>query len=161
MLIDARKFAGFSIAAAVVGCISAASLAAETAKPDDARAGIERTLQKVDALVKKRGASVREVAEALYEDDLMITGEGEKGVYRDLATFKPRLEFFMKNAPTCSLKIVEPIRHSGNLAVSFVAEHCDAPAAGGEASDNRVIYVFRKGAKGWRVTMEMFGMGAV
>jgi hypothetical protein len=160
MLVDAIKIAGFSLALAVATSSSASSQAAGKTEADDARTGIELTLNKVAEMVAK-GAPVNEVAHALYEDDVMITGEGEKALYPNLSSFKARLEYFLQDAAGCSLNIVDPIRHSGNLAVAFVREHCKAADAGGTASDARVLYVFRKGSKGWRVTMEMFGSGAM
>ena len=123
-----------------------------------ARAGVQETLDRVNALLKKN-ASAQLIADAMYEDDLMITGEGEKGLYRDLKSFMGQLAEYVKDGARCDLKVVDPIRASGDLAVAFIFEHCAAAKAGEKDDDARILYVFRKGAHGYRVTMEMFGWG--
>lgn len=122
----------------------------------DALKGINATFDKVHQILARSG-SAKEIADVLYEDDLTITGEGEKSLYPDLASFMEPLQAYTRN-PTCRLTVIDKIRHSGNLAVAWVAEHCDAHE-GEAAEDYRIMYVFRNGAKGWRVTMEMFGAG--
>jgi SnoaL-like domain len=160
MLAKAIKIAGFSLSVAAAAGLGSPLQAAGTTHTDDARAGIQLTMDTVDAMVTK-GAPVKDIAAAFYDNDLMVVGEGEEHLYINLASFISRLEFFLKNGGKCSIKLVDPIRHSGNLAVAFAAEHCVAADAAATASDARVLYVFRKGSKGWRVTMEMFGSGAV
>lgn len=137
---------------------NAPSAPAAPAEPSTAEveAGINATFAKVHELLA-RGAPATEIAEVLYEDDLTITGEGEKSLYPDLKSFVGPLQDYTRN-PTCRLTVVDKIRHSGNLAVAWVAEHCEAHA-GQKAEDYRIMYVFRNGAKGWRVTMEQFGAG--
>jgi len=122
----------------------------------DALKGINATLDKVHQVLARSG-SAQEVADVLYEDDLTIIGEGETSLYPELASFMEPLQAFTRN-PTCRLEVVDEIRHSGNLAVAWVAEHCDAHE-GEAAEDYRIMFVFRNGAKGWRATMEMFGAG--
>jgi ketosteroid isomerase-like protein len=95
----------------------------------------------------------------MYERDLMIIGEGEKSLYKDLKSFMGPLASYAAEGTRCNLSVVDPIRASGNLAVAFIFEHCAAAKAGDKDEDGRILYVFRKGAKGWRVTMEMFGWG--
>lgn len=123
---------------------------------EEVLAGINATLRKTEEILK-RGGSAQEIAEVLYEPDLTIIGEGEKSLYPDLASFMEPLAAYVTN-PTCTLTVVDKIRHSGDLAVAWVAEHCDAHE-GNPAEDYRIIYVFRNGEKGWRSTMEMFGVG--
>lgn len=158
MITDARKIAVVLLTAGAVAGFGTVAQAAGKTDADDARAGIQTTIDKSNALMKRNG-SVKEFADIFYEDDLMIIGEGEKSLYRGLPSFMKRLEFYMQDQTHCSLKIIDPIRHSGKLAVAFIQEHCD-PAKPGEAEeDYRILYVFRNGAKGWRVTMELFTPG--
>lgn len=135
---------------------SAPFASADDGEPADAKAGVEATISKTNALVAK-GASAKEVADVLYDEDLTIIGEGEKSLYPNLKSFMKPLEGYLTN-PTCRLQMVDKLRHSGNLAVAWVHEHCDAHGIEA-AEDYRIIYVFRKSAKGWRATMEMFGVG--
>jgi hypothetical protein len=138
--------------------LSSAAQAATPAAPGTARAGIQKTIDETNVLLK-RGASAQEIADVMYEPDLMIIGEGEKSLYRDLKSFMGPLATYVADGTRCNLSIVDPIRASGNLAVAFIFEHCAAAKAGDKDEDARILYVFREGAKGWRVTMEMFGWG--
>ena len=131
---------------------------AAAAHPGAARLGVQATIDKTNALLK-RGATAKEIADAMYEDDLFITGEGEKGSYRDLKSFMGPLAEYVADGSRCTLEIVDPIRHSGNLVVAFVFEHCAAAKPGEKDEDARILYVFRKGVKGWRATMETFTWG--
>jgi len=142
----------------VLGAISPLASAAEAPGLAAARVGVQKTLDRVNALLKKN-APVQVIADAMYEDDLMITGEGEKGLYRDLKSFMGPLTEYVKDGSRCNLKIVDPIRASGDLAVAFIFEHCAAANAGEKDDDARILYVFRNGAHGYRVTMELFGWG--
>ena len=143
--------------AILVGVLLAAGVAAaHLLNARDVTAEIEAVIRKGETIGARSG-SAQEIADAFYEDDLTFTGEGEKGMYPNLASFMQPLQDYTRN-PTCRMKVVDRVRHSGNIAVAWVAEHCDA--SGKEASaDYRVIYVFRNGEKGWRVTMEMFTVG--
>jgi hypothetical protein len=137
-------------------------MVAPTSLADTPEAGVEQTISTLNALFA-RGASVAEIADAMYDgDDVVITGEGEPVAYRSLKSFMPRLEVYLANIRQCRLSVVQPIRHSGTLAAAFIAEHCAAGAlnAGATAdADARLLWVFRKSAKGWRVSLEMFSFG--
>jgi ketosteroid isomerase-like protein len=124
--------------------------------PTDPKAGVEATLNKVNELFAK-GGSAEEFADALYESDLTVTGEGEKALYPNLKSFMQPLAGYLTN-PTCKLSLVNKVHSSGNLAVAWVQEHCDDHGTE-RAEDYRIIYVFHRGAKGWRATMEMFVAG--
>jgi ketosteroid isomerase-like protein len=141
--------------------VSASSPHARAADPEtpSVRAALQAKIDTVNAMLKRK-APGKEVAEVLYEEDLMIIGEGEKSLYRDLQSFQKPLADYVAQESTCTISIIDPIRHSGNLAAAFLLEHCPAAKAGEKDDDARMMYVFRKGAKGWRVTMEMFGWGA-
>src|SRR5262249_46208194 len=130
--------------------------AVNAAEQDRVTAEIEAVIRKGEA-IGARGGSAQEIAEAFYEDDLTFVDEGEKALYPDLKSFMQPLQDYTRN-PTCRMKVVDHVRHSGALAVAWVAEHCDASGKA-PAADYRVIYVFRNGKKGWRVTMEMFTTG--
>jgi ketosteroid isomerase-like protein len=142
----------------VLGMMTPVVHAADAPGIAPARAGVQKTIDRVNALLKKN-ASAQIIADAMYEDDLMITGEGEKGLYRDLKSFMGPLAEYVKDGNRCDLKVVDPIRASGDLAVAFIFEHCAAAKAGEKDDDARILYVFRQGAHGYRVTMEMFGWG--
>jgi ketosteroid isomerase-like protein len=141
-----------------IGLAVTATPPAAAADLGQARAGIQSTIDKANALFH-RSAPAEEIATALFEDDLMVTGEGEKGSYRDLQSFMGQLAAHTAAGPRCTLAIVDPIRSSGDLAVAFLSEHCTAEKAGDEEEYTRVMFAFRKGANGWRVTMASFNFG--
>jgi ketosteroid isomerase-like protein len=142
--------------ATILGAGAATAVPADAPKGRDVTAELEAVIRKGEA-IGARGGSAEEIADAFYEDDLTFTGEGEKGMYPNLKSFMKPLYDYTRN-PTCRMKIVDRVRHSGNIAVAWVAEHCEASGKD-PAADYRVIYVFRNGKKGWRVTMEMFTTG--
>ena len=125
---------------------------AAAAAPNDARAGILATIEKTNAL-QKRNAPAREIAAALFEDDLMITGEGESRGYKSLASFIDTFTRLSAGDANCDLRLIDPIRSSGDLAAAFLSQHCPATKVDAMDEDSRVLFVFRKSAKGWRVTM--------
>lgn len=152
VFLRATRLTAISLAAAIApGFAAAADLS-------QARAGIQSTVDRTNALFH-RSASAEEIAAVLFEDDLMVTGEGEKGSYRDLKSFMGQLAAHTAAGPRCTLAIVDPIRSSGDLAVAFLSEHCTPAKAGEPDEDTRVMFAFRKGAHGWRVTMASFSLG--
>jgi hypothetical protein len=116
------------------------------AERNEVRDGIQSTIDKTNAL-QKRSAPGREIAAALFEDDLMITGEGEDKGYKGLSSFIDTFVGLSAGASNCDLKLIDPIRSSGNLAAAFLSQHCTASKAGEKDEDSRVLFVFRKGAE--------------
>ena len=102
-------------AAAFVGTPATAMAADKAAASDEASAGVHSTIDKSNALMKRNGP-LNEFIELFYEDDLMIIGEGEKALYRGMPSFAKRLAYYMEDQTHCSLKIIDPVRSSGNLA---------------------------------------------
>lgn len=137
----------------------AAGLSASANDRNDVRDGIQATIDKTNAL-QKRNAPGREIAAVLFEDDLMITGEGESKGYTGLASFMDTFVRLSAGAANCDLKLIDPVRSSGNMAAAFLSQHCTASKAGEKEEDSRVLFVFRKGEKGWRVTMGHWSGGA-
>ena len=158
MCIEMLKSIQILCAVLVLGTMSPLASAADAPGLAAARAGVQKTIDRVNALLKKN-ASAQVIADTMYEEDLMITGEGEKGLYRNLKSFMGPLAEYVKDGARCNLRVVDPIRASGDIAVAFIFEHCAAATTGEKDDDARILYVFRKGTHGYRVTMEMFGWG--
>ena len=153
---DSRTRPGVIAVGAVLALAAGLSTSADR---NDVRSGIQATIDKTNSL-QKRNAPGREIAAALFEDDLMITGEGESKGYTGLAAFMDTFVRLSAGAANCDLKLIEPIRSSGTMAAAFLSQHCTASKAGEKEEDSRVLFVFRKGAKGWRVTMGHWSGGA-
>jgi ketosteroid isomerase-like protein len=151
-----------SLIAAVV-LVSLGSLGAATATRAADQNGadaacVKATIDKTNALMKRNG-SLKEFMDVFYEDDLLITGEGEKVFYRGLKSFEKPLAGYLANQTNVTLTVLDPVRSSGNMAVAFIHEHEEPAKAGESPDDYRILYVFRKGPKGCRVTMELFTSG--
>ena len=140
---------GFIVIGAALALASGTAVAAGASA---ARAGIQATIDKTNTL-QRRNAPARDIAAALFEDDLMITGEGELKGYSGLASFIDTFTRLSSGDSNCDLTLIDSIRSSGNLAAAFLLQHCTAAKAGGKDEDSRVLFVFRNGKKGWRVTM--------
>jgi hypothetical protein len=140
--------------AASLALISAAS-AEQAAKPDIAQQ-LQAVADKAIALTRQPGQT-KALADLFYEDDLTITGEGFGKYYPNLASFTEPLAEATKN-PSCNLHLLGKPQSSGRLATAWFTEHCDA-YKDMPAEDYVTLYVWRKGPKGWRVTMESVTAG--
>lgn len=149
MVQNNRRCSGFVAIGAVFALVMDSAVAGG---PGNARAGIQATIDKTNTL-QRRNAPAKDIAAALFEDDLMITGEGENKGYNGLASFIDTFTRLSSGDSKCDLKLIDPIRSSGNLAAAFLSQHCTATKAGEKDEDSRVLFVFHKGSKGWRVTM--------
>lgn len=150
LLICTAIWGGTAIAPSYAAQTAPAKIMATDQNTAAARAGIDKTLAEVNRLLA-RGTDASEIADVLYDADLQIAIEGEEPFWSNLASFLPKLEEYVQ-AP-CVLHAIDPIRATDTLAVAFIAETC--PAAGDAPAENyRMLYVFRKTSRGWRVTME-------
>jgi len=142
-------------------CVAPHLRAADHAKDDAIRAAIQATLDRAKA-VAARGGSAEEFARTLDDPDLMITGQGDKTYYGRRAFVQREGEYIKEGAdPTrCFLRLVGPIRHSGELASAFIHEYCNPDKKGAGAYSYRVLAVFRDdGPHGWREIQELFVEG--
>jgi len=157
---QAIRITGIMLAATVMAVSSAAAGVHEKMTDGSARAGIQATLDRTSAVLRING-SAQQFADAFYAPDLMITGEGEK-TYRDLKSFMPFLAAFLPSVikGDCHIRIVGPVRHSGNLASAFTQDYCKPVAPGKPAASYRMLLVFSHGPKGWRVVQELFVSGS-
>jgi ketosteroid isomerase-like protein len=120
------------------------------------KAELDQFFQNAGDVINNTG-SAKALADVFYDDDLNIIGEPDKHMYTNLQSYMGPLQGYL-DSRACELKVVGTPRHSGNLAVAFVKEHCGQYKTVPPA-DYRVMYVLRKGPKGWRVTMELWQHG--
>lgn len=114
------------------------------------------------------GASPAKVAELLYAPDVVLIGEGEASVTRGLKAATTMLEEHWKGLGPDGQKYCK-LSLSGEQAVSssttyaaFLVLHCKPnPPATKEAMDFRTVYVWKKLPQGWRVAIEMWGLGKI
>jgi ketosteroid isomerase-like protein len=142
---------------ALVGVTAANAALASTDAPD-ASAGVRALIERTNEVMRNHG-SLEEFQETLFEEDVMLTGEGDKTFYRSRKEFESTLAQYVKGQFRCRLTVVDPVRSSGIMAAAFVQMHCDPEKAGDPPVESRILYVFRHGERGWRVMMEMYSAG--
>ena len=112
-----------------------------------------------------RGADGEELARMLYADKVTMIGEGEDKASRGMATAivdsKGWLETLGPNGEkTCKYTIEEPVVASSTTFSSFLLLRCKAnPPVLPQDEDLRMMYVWEKSSKGWRVVLEMWAPG--
>jgi ketosteroid isomerase-like protein len=143
----------------LVLAVTAGSTLAGT-RQQDAAMGVKALIEQTNALMKRHG-SLKEFTELFFEDDLMIAGEGDKVFYKSLKAFEKPLAGYVADQTRCKLTVVDPVRASGTVAAAFVQMHCDPAKSDEQPVESRILYVFRKGAKGWRAMMEMYTAGVL
>lgn len=159
-MVRKRMVAMGGVLIASCGNLGMPSVALAAEGGGDAAAGVKLTIDKANALMKRSG-SPKEFMELLFEADLMITGEGETVTYKDLKSVEKPLAAYMAHQAQCKMTVVDPVRSSGTIAAAFIQEHCDPAREGEKPDDWRILCVFSNGAKGWRVTMELFTSGVL
>lgn len=142
----------------VVMCVGSRPAAA--AHHEAAAVGVKALIGRTNAVMKNHG-SLREFEETFFEEDLMLTGEGDKTFYRSLQEFEKPLAGYVADQTRCKLSVIDPVRSSGVIAAAFVQLHCDPAKAGDAPVESRILYVFRNGKKGWRAMMEMYSAGVL
>lgn len=99
------------------------------------------------------GASGRDIAKVFWHDELRVVSA--ERYYPDLDAWLKDFQKFTGQDHAAQFRIVGEPQVSGDLAAVFVHEHEKLP----EPADYRLLCVLRKGPKGWRVIMEMWGPG--
>ncbi|MBL8267628.1 hypothetical protein [Steroidobacter sp.] len=114
------------------------------------------------------GASPAKVAELLYAPDVVMVGEGEAGVTRGMKSAVQALEEHWAGLGPdgqkhCKLTLTgEQAVASATTYAAFLVLHCKPnPPATKEAMDFRTVYVWKKLPQGWRVAIEMWGVGKI
>lgn len=146
------------VVATALSCTASAVEAAD--KAGSAAKGVKALVESTNALMKRHG-SLQEFEDLFFEDDLMITGEGDKVFYKSRKAFEKPLAGYVTDQTRCKLTVVDPVRASGTIAAAFVQFHCDPAKATDQPVESRSLYVFRNGVRGWRAMMEMYSAGVL
>jgi ketosteroid isomerase-like protein len=131
---------------------------------DDTKAQITQALHAVEKAFA-RGADGEELARMLYSDNVTMIGEGEdkasRGMETAIADSKGWLETLGPNGgKSCKYTIAEPVVASSTTFSSFLLLRCKAnPPVLPQDQDLRMMYVWEKNSKGWRVVLEMWAPG--
>ena len=135
------------------------------AEPASPRDEIQATVDAVNAAVMG-GISPAGLAEMLFAPDVVGVGEGESDATRGMAAnTKAVEEHWAGMGPDgqkkCTLALTEDAGVSSpDTYASFFTLHCEPnPPVVTETSDIRGIYVWKKLPQGWRVALEIWGVG--
>jgi ketosteroid isomerase-like protein len=150
----------------LVGGALAGSSTAGAADPaaGDTKAQIAQALHAVEKAFA-RDAGGEELARMLYTDNVTMIGEGEdkasRGMDTAIADSKGWLESLGPHGgKTCKYTIEEPVVASSTTFSSFLLLRCKAnPPVLPQDQDLRMMYVWEKTSKGWRVVLEMWAPG--
>ena len=151
------------VAICLAAGVSQAALAAPPAT-DGTKAEIAAKLHTVEKALA-RGDSATQISKLLYAEDDLLTGDGETGGTRGMtATIKDVQAWMDSLGPGgtkgCKYTIVDPVVSSAKSFSSFLLLRCKAnPPVLKEDQELRMLYVWKKQVRGWRVVLEMYEPG--
>jgi len=126
------------------------------------RKQLESVMRVAEAALS-RGADAAGFAELLYDEDVVVVGEGWPAATRGLLAAIPKVDETLKywgDRPRLRLTIVDPIVTEGSVATTFVDVKVAPSKPGGAQHQYRALYGWKRGARGWRVVLEMYDEGA-
>jgi ketosteroid isomerase-like protein len=129
-----------------------------------------RTVKRqLEAVMRMAGASLLEGADAvkfaelLYDEDVIVVGEGWPAATRGILEAIPKVDETLKywgDRPRLSFTIVGPIVTEGSVATTFVDVKVASSEPAGARYQYRALYGWKRGIRGWRVALEMYDEGA-
>ena len=137
---------------------------AEPEQEASPRSEVLSVLREVEAGIA-RGASPEESAKLMYSPDVIIVGEEDPGARRGLPSTIEAVAAFQASlgpngAKGCRYELPAGEVSSPTTFTSFVLLHCKAnPPALAEDLDVRMIYSWAKLPEGWKIVLEMWGIG--
>lgn len=111
-----------------------------------------------------RGATVEEIMTLMYDDDSVYVGEGDPAAtrgLRDLVVKAGSLFAPLGARPRITFRIGAPVLASGTVAVAMLEAECLPDQPGAELLTYRMMTGLRRGARGWRVVLEMSAAGGL
>lgn len=121
-------------------------------------------LSKVEASLA-RGDSAAKISDLLYAPDVVLVGEGDTsashGMKEAVVDVQAWLDSLGANGQkSCKFEVSEPIVASTTTFSSFVLLRCAAnPPKLPQGQELRMVYVWKKLPRGWRVQLEMWASG--
>jgi hypothetical protein len=118
----------------------------------DIKAELEAVFGETGRLLNGSGTA-QEIANAFWDDDVRVLSADR--FYPDLESWLKDFQSETGREHSAQFSFVGEPQISEDLAAVFVHEHEELP----EPADFRMLCVLRKGPRGWRVIMEMWGPG--
>lgn len=97
----------------------------------------------------------------LYNEDIVLTGEGTKEVIRGRGTLMPVIAEIVRTTRSCRLIPDGARQASGSLGYSFVTYDCTSDAPSATNYQVRALFVWQREKLGWRVVAESYTMGSM
>ncbi|MEY4784606.1 MAG: hypothetical protein RIR41_2541 [Pseudomonadota bacterium] len=137
------------------------------ARPSESERVKAEIMTKLHAVEERlaRGDTATQIAEFLYADDVLLTGEGEATARRGMADAIAGVQGWLdalgpNGAKGCKYSIPDPVVASAKTFGSFVVLKCKAnPPVLPEDMNLRMTYVWQKYRDGWRVRVELYALG--
>jgi hypothetical protein len=130
---------------------------------NDIREEISASLS-VAAAALARGVDTEEFASLLYDEQIIVLGEGWPSAIRGLRSFMPQLSAINQAwgmRPRLTFTLVEPAVMGESTAASFTEVTCCPDLPDAEEIRYRVLYAWKRTNRGWRVVLEWFSEGSV
>lgn len=130
-----------------------------------------RTLEEITALLRDveqrlaAGAQADEILPALYDDEVIVVGDGDAKASRGVASFRDALHELLSVAwaprPHCRYLLRHPLVLDQDAASMLVEFQVRPDEGRGDLQVYRAMYGWRRTPKGWRILVEMYGTGPV
>lgn len=126
---------------------------------------IQAVLTEVESFTAQGGmGQTRAFAELMYDDDVLLVGEGDtamvRGIHEAIARVASAVSEWGEGS-RLKFRLNEPVLSSGLLLSAMMDAECHPEKPGAEIIRYRVLAVWKRGPRGWRVAQEMFTSGSL
>ena len=126
---------------------------------------IQAVLAEVEAFTAQgRIGEVRTFAELMYADDVLLVGEGDmaavRGIQQAIARIASAVGDWGERA-RLKFRLTEPAVTSESIFSAMIDAECQPERPGAEVIRYRLLAVWKRGPRGWRIAQEMFTSGSL
>ena len=126
---------------------------------------IQAVLAEVEAFTAQgRIGEVRTFAELMYADDVLLVGEGDtaavRGIQQAIARIASAVGDWGERA-RLKFRLTEPAVTSESIFSAMIDAECHPERPGAEVIRYRLLAVWKRGPRGWRIAQEMFTSGSL
>ena len=111
-----------------------------------------------------RLGETRAFAELMYDDDVLLVGEGDtaavRGIHQAIARIVGAVDEWGERA-RLKFRLTEPVLASGSIFSAMMDAECHPERQGVQIIRYRLLTVWRRGPRGWRVAQEMYTSGSL
>lgn len=126
---------------------------------------VRAVLDAVEAFTAQgRLEDVRAFAELMYEDDVLLIGEGDAAVTRGVDQLIPKIVSAVGEwgeRARLKFRMAEPVVATESIFSTMLDAECHPEKPEAEIIRYRLLAVWRRGPRGWRIAQEMFTSGSL